>query len=94
MGTPGFNDALNDRLGTIAAIASEGKEALPELIAAMDDKDAAIRYWGATGIGNIGADAAILGGHVSDHDYANHHGHVRWLMGPVDTIEHASDYGT
>ncbi|UCC97277.1 MAG: HEAT repeat domain-containing protein, partial [Phycisphaerales bacterium] len=27
-------------------------------IAAMDDSDAAIRYWGATGVGNIGAEAA------------------------------------
>jgi arylsulfatase A-like enzyme len=51
-------DALNSRLGDIAASASEGKRALPKLIAAMDDEDAAIRYWGATGIGNIGADAA------------------------------------
>jgi len=50
-------DALNRRLGKIAALASEGKQALPELIAAMDDEDAAIRYWGATGIGNIGKDA-------------------------------------
>jgi len=50
-------DALNNRLGRIAALASEGKQALPELIAAMDDEDAAIRYWGATGIGNIGDDA-------------------------------------
>jgi len=51
-------DALNERLGRIAALASEGKGTLPELIAAIDDEDAAIRYWGATGIGNIGADAA------------------------------------
>ncbi len=50
-------DALNNRLGRIAAMASEGRQALPELIAAMDDDDAAIRYWGATGIGNIGTDA-------------------------------------
>lgn len=50
-------DALNRRLGKIAALASEGKQALTELIAAMDDEDAAIRYWGATGIGNIGKDA-------------------------------------
>ena len=50
-------DALNSRLGKIAAMASEGEQALPQLIAAMDDEDAAIRYWGATGIGNIGTDA-------------------------------------
>ncbi len=38
-------------------MASEGRQALAELIAAMNDDDAAIRYWGATGIGNIGTDA-------------------------------------
>jgi uncharacterized sulfatase len=51
-------DALSRRLGDIAASASAGTEALPKLIAGMDDQDAAIRYWGATGIGNIGAGAA------------------------------------
>lgn len=50
-------DELNARLGRIAALASEGKKALPELVEAMDDEDAAVRYWGATGIGNIGRDA-------------------------------------
>ncbi|MBN2315785.1 MAG: sulfatase-like hydrolase/transferase [Sedimentisphaerales bacterium] len=52
------DDALNARLGEIAALASEGPQALPKLIAAMDDEDAAIRYWGATGIGNIGKQAS------------------------------------
>ena len=55
-------DALNARLGEIAALASEGPQALPKLVAAMDDEDAAIRYWGATGIGNIGKDAIAAGG--------------------------------
>jgi len=55
-------DALNSRLGQIAALASAGKEALPKLIAAMDDEDAAIRYWGATGIGNLAADARAAEG--------------------------------
>ncbi len=50
-------DELNRRLGRIAALASEGKSALGELVKALDDEDAAVRYWGATGIGNIGADA-------------------------------------
>jgi len=58
-------DALNNRLGTIAALASEGKGALPELIAAMEDEDAAIRYWGATGIGNNGADAKAAAGRMT-----------------------------
>jgi len=51
-------DALNARLGEIASLASEGPQALPKLIAAMNDEDAAIRYWGATGIGNIGRRAS------------------------------------
>ena len=51
-------DAFNARLGKIASLASEGPQALPELVAAMNDEDAAVRYWGATGIGNIGKDAA------------------------------------
>lgn len=50
-------DAYNAKLGAIAAAASEGINALPKLIDALSDKDDAIRYWGATGIGNIGQDA-------------------------------------
>ena len=46
-----------ERLGRAAALASEGKSALPRLVRVMDDSDAAVRYWGATGIGNIGKDA-------------------------------------
>jgi len=51
------DDELNKRLGATAALASEGKGALGKLTEAMKDSDAAVRYWGATGIGNIGADA-------------------------------------
>ena len=47
-------DELNKRLGATAALASEGKSALGKLVKAMKDSDAAVRYWGATGIGNIG----------------------------------------
>jgi uncharacterized sulfatase len=50
-------DAYNGRLGAIAAAASEGIDALPKLLGALADKDDVIRYWGATGIGNIGAEA-------------------------------------
>jgi uncharacterized sulfatase len=50
-------DELNKRLGETAALASEGKAALPKLIKAMGDRDAAVRYWGATGIGNNGKNA-------------------------------------
>ncbi len=47
-------NAYNAQLGEIAAAASEGIDALPKLANALADKDDAIRYWGATGIGNIG----------------------------------------
>ena len=57
-------NALNSRLGEIAANASVGKQALGKLIAALDDEDAAIRYWGATGIGNIGKDAGAAEGRM------------------------------
>jgi uncharacterized sulfatase len=50
-------DAVNKRLGAVSFAASEGVTALPQLVAAMTDSDAAIRYWGATGVGNIGAPA-------------------------------------
>ena len=50
-------DELNKRLGQTAALASQGKQGLPKLTKALDDVDAAIRYWAATGIGNIGTDA-------------------------------------
>lgn len=41
-------------LADTAAAASSGKSALPTLIEALAHSDSAIRYWGATGIGNIG----------------------------------------
>ncbi len=50
-------DAYNERLGAIAASASSGIDSLTKLIEAMSDADEAIRYWGATGIGNIGTPA-------------------------------------
>jgi arylsulfatase A-like enzyme len=53
----GDGDAYNAKLGEIAAAASDGKAALPKLVAALDSDDDAIRYWGATGIGNVGRTA-------------------------------------
>jgi len=50
-------DELNKRLGATAALASEGKRTLGKLVEAMKDSEAAVRYWGATGIGNIGSAA-------------------------------------
>lgn len=48
---------FSQRLADIAVQASEGIDALPKLLAAMEDRDAAVRYWGATGVGNIGKSA-------------------------------------
>ena len=48
---------FNRRLADIAAQASGGLRALPNLLEAMSDRDAAVRYWGAVGIGNIGTEA-------------------------------------
>ena len=54
----GTDDGVVGRLVAAATIASEGPEKLPELIQALSDQDPATRYWGATGIGNIGAPQA------------------------------------
>lgn len=45
---------LPERLGRMASLASEGEQALPDLLKGLKDKDAAVRYWAATGIGNVG----------------------------------------
>jgi arylsulfatase A-like enzyme len=47
------NDKLIADLVEIATKASEGQSAFPDLKAALDHDDAAIRYWGATGLGNF-----------------------------------------
>ena len=41
----------------IATKASEGKSAFPDLKKALSHEDAAVRYWGATGLGNFADDA-------------------------------------
>jgi len=48
---------LANRLGKVAARASDGPDALQDLIVALADKDPAVRYWAATGVGNIGKQA-------------------------------------
>ncbi|MDA8972754.1 sulfatase-like hydrolase/transferase [bacterium] len=48
---------LPERLGRMALLASEGPDALSALLAGLKDKDSAVRYWAATGIGNIGIEA-------------------------------------
>jgi uncharacterized sulfatase len=51
------SEALNARLAEVAALASRGKNGFSELRQAIGDEDAAVRYWAATGIGNIGEKA-------------------------------------
>jgi uncharacterized sulfatase len=54
-------EQYNAQLGDIAVAASSGLSALDQLIHAAGDQDSAIRYWAATGIGNIGGPAKELG---------------------------------
>jgi uncharacterized sulfatase len=50
-------DELMKTLIEVATAASEGRQAFPTLLEAMEHADAAVRYWGATGVGNIGEPA-------------------------------------
>ncbi|MCM8532571.1 MAG: HEAT repeat domain-containing protein, partial [Lentisphaeraceae bacterium] len=50
--------SVTDRIATTAINASEGMKALPALLKATKDSDSAVRYWGATGLGNIGSELA------------------------------------
>ena len=49
---------LNAQLGNVAAMASAGVYALPSMLQAMRHPDSAVRYWAATGVGNIGPESA------------------------------------
>ena len=51
------SESYNKKLGAIAAAASNGMSAFDELFEATLHPDSAIRYWAATGIGNIGEEA-------------------------------------
>ena len=48
---------LSNDIAEVAVLASAGPQALPKLLKAIKHQDAAVRYWGATGIGNLGAKA-------------------------------------
>jgi uncharacterized sulfatase len=52
------------KLVRVASQASEGIEALDALIAALADDNPAVRYWAATGIGNLGSAAIAAQGSV------------------------------
>lgn len=54
-------DAYNRILGMVAAAASEGPDQMESLLEAVTYHDSAIRYWGATGLGNIGTAAKADG---------------------------------
>lgn len=49
---------LVQRISETALLASEGPKAKSQLAKALLDNDAAVRYWAATGLGNIGQQAA------------------------------------
>ena len=49
---------LVKRISETALLASEGATAKRKLVAALQDDDSAVRYWAATGLGNIGKPAA------------------------------------
>lgn len=50
----GSGDAVSKRVARVANLASSGASALPALMKALKDSDSAVRYWAATGIGNVG----------------------------------------
>lgn len=54
--------ALIDSLTTMATRASEGPKRIPDLLGALEHADAAVRYWGATGLGNFAVEAKDGGG--------------------------------
>ncbi|MCS1409844.1 MAG: hypothetical protein M2R45_03030 [Verrucomicrobia subdivision 3 bacterium] len=54
----GDEGALSQRVARVAALASGGVSGLHQLIEALEDTDAAVRYWGAVGVANLGLSAA------------------------------------
>jgi uncharacterized sulfatase len=59
-------DELARRVARTAVNASQGTPAIADLVAAMHDVDAAVRYWGAVGIGNMGECALAAESQVRD----------------------------
>ena len=60
MRQPGAEEFVR-QLEHVAVAASAGKSALPQLIDATKHEDSAIRYWAATGIGNLGLESGQQG---------------------------------
>jgi len=59
-------DALVRRVRDTASLTLEGPKALPKLIKAVEDEDAAVRYWGAIGIGNLAPKDASAAGRMAE----------------------------
>lgn len=55
------DDTFPRQLAKVANLASSGPSGVDELINAMTDQHPAIRFWAATGLGNIGDPAALPG---------------------------------
>ena len=64
-GDAGTTDALR-RLVDMATKASGGPQELDDLREGLADEDPSIRYWAATGIGNIGAQASVAKSQILD----------------------------
>ncbi|MEW4489665.1 sulfatase-like hydrolase/transferase [Thalassoglobus sp. JC818] len=62
----GANQAA-DQIAETANLASSGPKAIGELTAALDHEDSAVRYWAATGLGNIGLPASDSKGALEAH---------------------------
>lgn len=48
---------LSDRLVAAARLGEKGQSGVPAMLKALKDKDAAVRYWGAYNLGNLGSTA-------------------------------------
>lgn len=60
----GKGDGVAKRVARVAVLASAGEAAIPALVEALADPDAAVRYWGAVGLGNIGKPALRTQGNL------------------------------
>jgi len=58
-------DALAKQLAEAAVLASSGPSALPDLTKLLADPHPAVRYWGATGLGNLGEKARPSQAHLT-----------------------------
>jgi uncharacterized sulfatase len=59
-------DALVRRVRDTASLTLAGPEAMARLVRALDDEDAAVRYWGTIGIGNLAPEDASAAGRMAE----------------------------